>query len=349
MNSPVYTCAVILFSMPGSLTAADAKIPLLRVSEGALPNDTALENRSKLTIVDAPKGLSGKVLKVVFADGDSFGMSRGASQKDWTPFTALEFSVFNPSRSNVKLSFAIRHAATKGFQTRVDVPLQIRPERNDIRLKVAEMLNINGSRPDLSDVVHWYVACHPGQTPTLYFSDFRLVGGSGHPGSSPRQVHTDPARLARIRGAKMPAVTEPVMFDTPAADAILSALEVFPADNAFNQLVDEWPLHPNSANIVASIGRDKPFRYNPDMGFVLVPPNQQRVPVKVVDYPGESDRGPYPVPDNVPIEGWPVSYQRGRSNTPSLAEVQRRPDRYEGDRHAIVVDPVNRRLYEFLS
>ena len=26
----------------------------------------------------------------------------------------------------------------------------------------------------------------------------------------------------------------------------------------------------------------------------------------IVAYPGESDKGPYPVPENVPIEGWPV-------------------------------------------
>ena len=42
------------------------------------------------------------------------------------------------------------------------------------------------------------------------------------------------------------------------------------------------------------------------MGFVLVPPNQKRVDVKIVAYPDESDKGPYPITDNVPIEGWPV-------------------------------------------
>ena len=46
------------------------------------------------------------------------------------------------------------------------------------------------------------------------------------------------------------------------------------------------------------------------MGFILVPPDQKRVDVKIVEYPGESDKGPYPVPDNMPIEGWPVGYQR---------------------------------------
>ena len=41
-------------------------------------------------------------------------------------------------------------------------------------------------------------------------------------------VAGDPARVARIHAASMPAITAPVMFDTPAADAIVSALEIFP-------------------------------------------------------------------------------------------------------------------------
>ena len=108
----------------------------------------------------------------------------------------------------------------------------------------------------------------------------------------------------------MPALTQPVLFHTPEADAICSALEVFPPDNPWNQLVDEWPRHPHSDAIIASIGREKPFRCNPDMGFVLVPPNQPRVPVKIVEYPAESDPGPFPVPENIPIEGWPAWHQR---------------------------------------
>jgi hypothetical protein len=147
----------------------------------------------------------------------------------------------------------------------------------------------------------------------------------------------------------MPAVTQPVLFNTPQADEILSALEVFPPENAFNQVIENWPLHTNSQRIVASIGRDKPLRYNTDMGFVLVPPDQPRVPVRIVQCPGESDPGPFPVPDNIPIEGWPVSYGRGNGTLPTLAEVQRRPEKYEADRHAIIVDPVNRMLYEFFT
>jgi len=137
---------------------------------------------------------------------------------------------------------------------------------------------------------------------------------------------------------------KPVLFDTPEADRIVGAMQVFPATNAWNQDVSKWPLHPNSRNIIASIGANKPFRTNSDMGYVLVPPNQPRVPVKIVDYPGESDQGPYPVPDGMPIEGWPVNYQ-GKGVT--LADVQRDKLGEGSDRHAIVVDPLRMILYEF--
>jgi hypothetical protein len=164
----------------------------------------------------------------------------------------------------------------------------------------------------------------------------------------PAEAHGDPARLERLRAAKMPRLDHPVLFDTPEADAILSALEVFPPDNPWNLDVSDWPLHPNSKNIIASIGPAKPFRYNPDMGFVLVPPGQKKVDVRIVGYADESDRGPFPVPDNTPIEGWPVEFQR-QGRRMSLDDVQRNRLGQKGDRHAIVVDPANRMLYEFFQ
>jgi hypothetical protein len=158
----------------------------------------------------------------------------------------------------------------------------------------------------------------------------------------------DPARLERIKAAKMPKITAPVSFDTPEADAILAALEVFPPNNPWNQVVADWPLHPNSKNIIASIGPNKPFRYNPDMSFILVPPDQPKVDVKIVSYPDESDKGPFPVPDTVPIEGWPLGYKKpDGALKATLDDVQRDKLKEGGDRHALVVDPVNRMLYEF--
>jgi hypothetical protein len=147
---------------------------------------------------------------------------------------------------------------------------------------------------------------------------------------------------------KSAVITKPTPFNTPEADGIIGALEVFPPDNAWNQIVSAWPLHTNSRNIVASIGNDKPLRYNPDMGFILVPPDQKRVEVKITDYAAESDKGPYPVPDQLSIEGWPAWFHRdsGHPNV-TLEDVQRDQLNLGGDRHAIVVDPINRMLYEF--
>ena len=61
--------------------------------------------------------------------------------------------------------------------------------------------------------------------------------------------------------------------------------------------------------------------------YVTVRKSQPRVPVSF-DYADESDRGPYPIPPGVPIEGGPNA---------------------DGDRHVIVVDRGRCRLYELFD
>jgi hypothetical protein len=147
---------------------------------------------------------------------------------------------------------------------------------------------------------------------------------------------------------KAPAIKSPILFNTPEADAIVPALQVYPPDNAWNQPVDRWPLHANSRNIIASIGLGKPLRCNYDMGYVLVPRDQKKVNVRITDYPQESEPGPYPVPDKVPIEGWPACYREDRRTVGlSLDDIQRDKLRAGGDRHAIILDPSSMMLYEF--
>ncbi len=158
--------------------------------------------------------------------------------------------------------------------------------------------------------------------------------------------------VAAVRAAAsrppLPKITAPVMFGTPEADRILEALQVFPPDNPWNQDVSRLPVAKDSPQLVASIGADKSLGYNLDMGFILVPPDQKRVPVKLVDYPNESEPGPYPVPDNAPIENWPLTVNEDKGALPrpgqTLEDLQRHGT---GDRHVIVVDPVNGKLYEF--
>ena len=137
------------------------------------------------------------------------------------------------------------------------------------------------------------------------------------------------------------------MFNTPEADRILEALQVFPPDNPWNEDISHWPVHTNSPNIIASIGAEKPLRYNPDMAFILVPPDQKRTSVKILSYSGESDIAPFPIPDNLPIEGWPASYKRSAKHAGlRLEDLQRDKLNEDGDRHAIMVDPVNLLLFE---
>jgi hypothetical protein len=159
-----------------------------------------------------------------------------------------------------------------------------------------------------------------------------------------------PSWAGATQARSMPKVDRPIPFNTPEADRILEGLQIFPPDDPWHQDVSRWPVHPNSRNIVASIGRDKPLRYNPDMNFILVPPDQRRVEVKITGYPDESDKGPFPVPEDLPIEGWPAADKaEGWSRGKTLGEVQRDANRRGGDRHAIVVDPARGKIYEFYT
>jgi hypothetical protein len=117
-------------------------------------------------------------------------------------------------------------------------------------------------------------------------------------------------------------------------NASLRGKRLFPADNPWNQDVSALPVDPNSANLIAGIGLTTGL--HPDFGttwngapngipYVVVSGSQAKVPITFTAYGDESDPGPYPVPPNAPIEG-------GANST--------------GDRHVIVLDRDNWRLYE---
>ena len=63
--------------------------PLLDFDKGQMPNDTGSDGATTYSIEDS-KELGGKVLKVVFAAGDSVGV-RSSRVKNWKPFVSLEF------------------------------------------------------------------------------------------------------------------------------------------------------------------------------------------------------------------------------------------------------------------
>lgn len=123
------------------------------------------------------------------------------------------------------------------------------------------------------------------------------------------------ARAVRRLLATLGAVVSVGAIPATAADSAAAApprlggCPVFPADNPWNRDVSRAPVHPNSAAYVASINRDAThlhadFGGNGKYGipFRIVPRTQPRVPIRITDYPDESDPGPYPVPLNAPVE-----------------------------------------------
>ena len=77
------------------------------------------------------------------------------------------------------------------------------------------------------------------------------------------------------------------------------------------------------------------------MNYVLVPDNQPRVTIPFFNYPDESDldggtypNGRYPIPSNMPVEGWP----KGTGNL-TLQQWQMDVNNDGGDRHSIIVAP----------
>jgi hypothetical protein len=119
------------------------------------------------------------------------------------------------------------------------------------------------------------------------------------------------------------------------AGAALNGARPFPADNAWNTDISAAPVDPASATLIASIGLATGL--HPDFGaglygggpigipYVVVAGTQAPVTIRWTAYGDESDPGPYPVPADAPIEG-------GAAST--------------GDRHVIVIDRDNDRLYE---
>jgi hypothetical protein len=115
---------------------------------------------------------------------------------------------------------------------------------------------------------------------------------------------------------------------------------IFPATNAWNERVDKLPVAAGSATLIAAIGLTAGV--HADFGSGLWDDARIGIPYVVVhgkqtpksrvafDYADESDKGPYPIPADVPIEGQP-----------------RNPN--DGDRHALIVDRDSCRLYELYA
>jgi len=117
--------------------------------------------------------------------------------------------------------------------------------------------------------------------------------------------------------------------------AALNGALAFPRGHAWNTDISAAPVDPNSDALIASIGLGTGL--HPDFGageydgapigipYVVVAGTQPKVAMHWTAYGDESDPGPYPVPADAPVEGAPGT---------------------DGDRHVLVIDRDNNRLYE---
>ena len=147
---------------------------------------------------------------------------------------------------------------------------------------------------------------------------------------------TSPVRLAR---AAVAALVSLALTAPAAAHPLPQAPDcpVFPETSVWNKRVWNLPLRKDSRTIVNAIGAR--LHLHADFGSGLWDGGPIGIPITVVDsttptsavdfdYADESDAGPYPIPDDVAIEG-------GASA--------------DGDRHAILVDSESCTLYELFD
>jgi hypothetical protein len=155
----------------------------------------------------------------------------------------------------------------------------------------------------------------------------------------------------RILG-ELPVVTNSILFNTTNADAVVAAMQVFPVTNPWNECISNRPILSNSDAMIAQINSDvgpsnRKLKLFQEMNFVLVPDSQPLVTFNFNGgYPDQSDlnggafpQSLYPIPTNLPVEGWP-------SQTGGQTLLQNQTIDDGGDRHAIIVQPGAGLIYE---
>jgi hypothetical protein len=98
---------------------------------------------------------------------------------------------------------------------------------------------------------------------------------------------------------------------------------MFPPNNAWNTRVFSLPLDPNSARWLESMQPERKLHGDFSMPYAVLSGDQPLTEVEI-DASGESDPGPYRIPDNAPTEAEP-------------------------DAHALVIDEDRCRLYELYA
>ncbi|HXB69154.1 MAG TPA: Ig domain-containing protein [Candidatus Acidoferrales bacterium] len=112
----------------------------------------------------------------------------------------------------------------------------------------------------------------------------------------------------------------------------IGSCSFFPQDNVWRQPIDKLPVHPMSASWVGIYGGARLHHdFGADYGipFMAVSGTQAKVPA-AFEIKGESDPGPYPIPETPPAEGG----------------IYENPLNYNGDHHVLIVDRDQCKLYE---
>jgi hypothetical protein len=121
------------------------------------------------------------------------------------------------------------------------------------------------------------------------------------------------------------------VFPDPPASLPANAPSL-PNEAAWNQDISKAPRDPHSAAIISSLGGS----LHPDFGspreygfpYAVVGAGQPKLAIHYTAYGDESDRGPFPIPVNAPVEGG---------------------NRSDGDRHVLTVDTSTCTLYELFA
>lgn len=116
-------------------------------------------------------------------------------------------------------------------------------------------------------------------------------------------------------------------IQTTGTSPMIAGCPIFPPDNPWNTDISNYPVHPNSQNFIQSILNGRQYLH-PDFGgngeygipFTVVDSTTPKVNI-IASEDEQTDPGPYPIPDNITIEGG-------------------------GDRHILVIEKDNCILYE---
>ena len=149
-----------------------------------------------------------------------------------------------------------------------------------------------------------------------------------------RPIRAATGPVVKLFAAALVALLAVSAAGAAAPSPVLGGCPVFPSTNPWNQRVDTRPVAADSNTIISAIGLD--VGVHADFGSGLWEGSKIGIPYVVVhgkatpksrvsfDYADESDKGPYPIPANVPIEGG-------------------------SDHHALIVDRDSCKLYELYA